>query len=67
MVHFILKVKNNWAQKRLLVELFLKGLMTNRQQVEIKIDEMEEEKVLGCTLKKFSIWGEIKWLVTGYL
>lgn len=40
--------------------LFHKGLMTNRQRVEIKVGEMEDKEGLGCTLKIFSIWGEIK-------
>lgn len=29
--------------------------MTNRQQIEIKVGEMEEEEEQGCTFKKFSI------------
>lgn len=41
--------------------------MTNRQQVEIKVGEMEEKEVLGCTLKMASILVNINWLVTGKL
>lgn len=38
--------------------------MTNRQQVDIKVMEVEGEEVLGYTLKFFHL-GEINWLMTG--